>query len=632
MGVIGTAGHVDHGKTTLIRALTGIDPDRLKEEKAREMTIDLGFAWLNLPGLAPIGIIDVPGHRDFIENMLAGVGGIDAALFVVAADEGVMPQTREHLAIIDLLGIPTGLVALTKIDLAPDADWIDLVQLDLAEALRGTALAEAPMVRLSARTGEGIDTLREHIVALMTHLPPARDIGRPRLWVDRVFSVTGYGTVVTGTLLDGPLSIGQVVELLPEKRLGRIRGLQSHHQSLEIAQPGSRIAVNVSGVEKSEVRRGHLLVLPDTAAVTTIAAARLRHLPDAPRPLKHNAEVKCFVGAAETIARVRLLENDTLPPGAEGWIQLELRDPLPLFRGDRFILRYPSPGETLGGGVVVDPAPMQRLRRNRSEVITRLEALATGDPAQLVINTLAAAHTRDGLISAIGLTDAEIDAAIDALNAEGRIIQLGEAWIATSAVEAALARVVEAVAEAHKNTPLQPGLKPEKLRSLLALHPAQLDAEALIAKALAEGRLVRAGANEALALPDHQPAWTKTQRAAIDRLRAAFEAAPYTPPSYKEAAAIAGDEVLEALIAWGDLVQVSPEVVFAPTAWRELVTVIRSILETSGRTSVKDVRDRFNTSRKYALAALEYLNSLGITRRIGDDHGLASGDWSRALR
>src|SRR5581483_5822506 len=312
MYVVGTAGHVDHGKSTLVRALTGIDPDRLKEEKAREMTIDLGFAWLRLPGGQKIGIVDVPGHRDFIENMLAGVGGINAVLFVVAADEGAMPQTREHLAIIDLLGIPTGVIALTKTDLVRDPGWLELVQLDLGELVSGTVLANAPIIPVSARTGQGLDELQTALAAQLAAQPAPADVGLPRLWVDRVFTVSGFGTVVTGTLLGGKLTIGQEIVLLPEGRMGRVRGLQSHHQSLEAALPGNRVAVNVGGIEKRDAQRGHLLTLPGAIMPTFSAAVRFRHLSDAPRPLQHNAEVKLFCGSAETVARVRLLDAESL--------------------------------------------------------------------------------------------------------------------------------------------------------------------------------------------------------------------------------------------------------------------------------------------------------------------------------
>ena len=627
MHVLGTAGHVDHGKSSLVRALTGIDPDRLKEEKVREMTIDLGFAWLELPDLPPVGIIDVPGHRDFIENMLAGVGGIDAVLFVIAADEGPMPQTHEHLAIIDLLGVPRGITVLTKTDLADDPEWLDLLQLELADLTAGTVLAGAPVLRVSARTGEGLDPLREAIAAMLRAAPPAQDVGQPRLWVDRAFSVSGFGTVVTGTLLGGRLKLGQEIEFQPGGRRGRVRGLQSHHRTLDEAPPGNRVAVNVAGVDRAEVRRGHLLALPGAVTPGRLAAVRFRHLPGTGRPLKHQAEVKCFCGSAETVARVRLLDSETLPPGDEGWLQLELRDPLPLTKGDRFILRYPSPGETIGGGEVIDPAAGRRWRRGRPEVVARLEALATDDAPGLVSGALTAPMRLPDIAAAAGLDEGTARAALRDLTEQGAALALdGEHWITPGALATLIERLTRHLADFHRAEPLRPGIRPEKLRSLLNLNAPAF--EALIAAAADQNAITRAAGGQ-IALPGHAVHWSRTQRAAIDRLMAMFAAAPFTPPSVKEAAAIVGDDVLTALVELGELRQVSPEVLLAPEPFAALVEETRRRLAETGRISVRDLRDRFNTSRKYALAVLEHFDSLGITRRDGDDHVLASGDWSR---
>ncbi|RMF28066.1 MAG: selenocysteine-specific translation elongation factor, partial [Chloroflexi bacterium] len=351
MRVIGTAGHVDHGKSTLVKALTGIDPDRLREEKERQMTIDLGFAWLTLPGGEPVGIVDVPGHKDFIENMLAGVGGIDAALFVVAADEGVMPQTREHLAILDLLEVKTGVVAITKADLSESPEWLELVMAEVSETLEGTCLEGAPLIPVSAKTGEGLTELLAALEEVLATSEPRRDRGRPRLPVDRVFTISGFGTVVTGTLIDGSFEIGQEVEIQPQGLRARIRGLQTHKRAIEKAVPGSRVAVNLSGVSKEQLWRGSVVTTPGWLRPTLLVDARLRYLEDARHPLRHNAEVKFFSGSTEVMARVRLLSHQELPPGETGWVQLRLAAPVPLVKGDRFIIRRPSPPATIGGGV-----------------------------------------------------------------------------------------------------------------------------------------------------------------------------------------------------------------------------------------------------------------------------------------
>ena len=357
MRVIGTAGHVDHGKSTLIAALTGINPDRLKEEQERQMTIDLGFAWLTLPGGQEIGIVDVPGHRDFIENMLAGIGGIDAALLVIAADEGVMPQTREHLAILDLLQIQHGLVVLTKIDLVDDSGWLDLVETDVRTALRGTVLQDAPILRVSSLTRAGFPELLQALDTLLEKLPSRPNLGRPRLPVDRVFSILGFGTVVTGTLADGQLAVGDELEILPAGLRTRIRGLQTHKKKEETANPGSRVAVNLSGVEVEQIRRGEVLAHPGQYTPTRRLDVQFRLLADISAPLHHHTEVKLFTGTSETIADLRLLAADSLNPGETGWLQLELRHPILAVRGDHYILRRPSPARRSVAAWSLTPSP-----------------------------------------------------------------------------------------------------------------------------------------------------------------------------------------------------------------------------------------------------------------------------------
>ncbi len=370
MRVIGTAGHVDHGKSTLITALTGIDPDRLREERERGMTIDLGFAWLTLPGGEEVGIVDVPGHQDFIRNMLAGVGSIDAVVLVVALDASVMPQTRAHRAILEILGIARGVGALTKRDLV-DAEWAALVRAEVASALAGTPLATAPFVEVSATTRAGLADLVTALAATLGAVPPRRDLARPRLPVDRAFTMSGFGTVVTGTLLDGSLAVGDEVALLPGERRARIRGLQTHRRATEVAQPGSRVAANLSGVDKAEVERGMVVARPGTLTTSTLLGLRCAVLASASAPLLHDEAVKVHVGTAESMAHVSVLEGGALAPGVSGWIQLRLAAPVAVAVGDRLVLRRPSPPETLGGGVVADLST-ERLRR-RGDTVAALE-------------------------------------------------------------------------------------------------------------------------------------------------------------------------------------------------------------------------------------------------------------------
>src|SRR5574341_1406466 len=490
MRVLGTAGHVDHGKSTLVHALTGIHPDRLKEEREREMTIDLGFAWLTLPNGEQVGIVDVPGHRDFIENMLAGVGGIDAALFVVAADEGVMPQTREHLAILDLLQINGGVVALTKADLAESPEWIALVSDEIRGLLKNTALSEAPIVPVSARTGQGLDDLRRALAQVLSTRPARPDLARPRLPIDRVFTMPGFGTVVTGTLTDGALSVGDEVVILPGDRAGRIRGLQTHKSKIERAVPGSRVAVNLSGVQVADLHRGDVLCYPNTFRPTQLVDVQCRHLADADSPLKHNAEVKLFVGAAETVATARVLNGEALAPGQTDFLQLALRDPILAAKGDRFILRRPSPGATIGGGVVVDSHPARRHRRHDPAVLARLQTALTGTPREILLQALDAlgpgpfseAVARSHLDAAtVAETAVEVFSSGDliVLDPHTRLDSSppGNVLVVSRLAAPRLTQaMIEILSTDHKSHPLRLGLPRAELKSRLRLGPKVFNA------------------------------------------------------------------------------------------------------------------------------------------------------------
>lgn len=627
MYVIGTAGHVDHGKSTLVHALTGIDPDRLREEKEREMTIDLGFAWLTLPNGESVGIVDVPGHRDFIENMLAGVGGIDAALLVVAADEGVMPQTREHLAILDLLEVRAGVVALTKSDLAESPDWLELVAADISEILEGTALAGAPIVPVSARTREGLDRLVMALQEVLATVPPRPDLGQPRLPVDRVFTISGFGTVVTGTLSGGHFEVGQEVEVLPQGLRGRIRGLQTHKRKVERVLPGSRVAINLSGLSKSDLKRGDVVTTPGWLRPTVLVDVQLRYLPDAQTPLPHNAQLKFFSGAAETLARVRLLGQDALLPGETGWAQLRLRDPLALVKGDRFIVRVPSPPATVGGGVVVDPHPGRMYRRFRPEVLQRLETLAQGDPVEVLVQTLERSGPSPvhALLASSGLGAGGVAALRQALDA-GQIVRLdegseGEALensrqlvVSRAWWEKTIGALTAELAAYHQRFPLRVGMPREALRSSLKLDARVFNA--LLARA-AEREIVK-DKGAFVWLASHQVRLSPDQQERVNGLLAQFRQQPYAPPSVKEAVAAVGEDVLNVLLERGDLVQVAPEVLFLAATYEEMVGRIRSRIEQEGSITLAQVRDMFATSRKYAQALLEHLDAIGVTKRIGD--------------
>ncbi|MBL8057891.1 MAG: selenocysteine-specific translation elongation factor [Anaerolineales bacterium] len=627
MRVIGTAGHVDHGKSTLVEALTGTHPDRLKEEREREMTIDLGFAWFQLPGGEPVGVIDVPGHRDFIENMLAGVGGIDAALFVVAADEGVMPQTREHLAILDLLAIPAGVIVLTNTDLVDD-EWLALVTAEVREAVRGTVLERAPLLPVSARAGRGLAELKAALQGVLAAQPPRPDLGRPRLPIDRVFSLTGFGTVVTGTLSDGDFQVGEAVEILPPGWPARVRGLQTHKTKLERAVPGSRVALNLTGVEVSQLRRGMVVARPGTVQATALFDAQFRHLADADRPLKHNAEVKLFVGAAEVPASVRLVGREALPPGETAWVQLACGEPVVAAKGQRFILRRPSPGATLGGGVVMDPHPGRRYRQHDPAAVARLETVARGTPGERLaqaLDALGPAPLKEGLAKA-GFEAAAGQAAVAELRAAGDLVELdGEAVVLTGAGwQRCLAALRGALEGYHRQFPLRAGMPREELKSRLTpTYGARLTTKvfnALVARAAEAGAVAAQGAGVRLA--GHTVQFTPAQQSRIDALLVDFRRDPYNTPLPKDCAARVGDEVLTALIDLGRLVPISPEVVFLAETYAGMVEQVKAHLRAHGKLTVAEVRDLFKTSRKYALGLMEHLDAIGVTRRVGDERVL----------
>lgn len=639
--IIGTAGHVDHGKSTLVEALTGIDPDRLKEEKEREMTIDLGFAWITLPGGETASIIDVPGHEDFIKNMLAGVGGIDAALLVVAADEGPMPQTREHLAILDLLGLESGLVALTKVDLTHEPDWLDLVEAEIEDLLAPTSLAGAPIVRVSGRTGEGLEDLRTALDHLLAETVPRRDVGRPRLPIDRAFTIAGFGTVVTGTLIDGQFQVGDEVEIQPQGLKARIRGLQTHKQKIETALPGSRVAINLSGVSVDDLERGDVVTRPGWLRGTLLMDVKLRMLAEAPKPLRHNVEAEISSGAAQMVARTRILGARDIPPGETGWAQLRLTEPMAVAKGDRFIIRQPSPSWTIGGGFIVDPYPRRRHRRFHEAIIQRLEAMASDTPEDILLGTLFKQEPIEAR-RAVRRSHLELEVAASALAGlleKGLVIVLdsggldGERLVRSSAYlisadgwSRLIDRIEKALAEYHKAYPLRRGMPREELRSRLHLE-AQL-VNAVVDRAIDHGEIVAEAGT--LRLPSHQVSFSPEQQKRIDAVLAAFRRTPHTPPSTGDVESQVGPGVLYALVEQGYLTQVSDDVLFLTETYEELLEQIVAHLRRAGSITVAQARDMFQTSRKYALALLEHLDEERVTRRVGDERVLVNDHRSES--
>jgi selenocysteine-specific elongation factor len=626
MRVIGTAGHVDHGKSTLIRALTGIDPDRLQEEKERGMTIDLGFAWLRLPNGVEVSIVDVPGHERFIHNMLAGVGGIDIALLVVAADEGVMPQTREHVAILDLLGISNGVVALTKRDLVDD-EWLDLVQADVEEFLSTTSLRGVPVVPCSATTRVGLDHLIDVIQDLLARERTRPNTGRPRLPIDRVFTVAGFGTVVTGTLIDGELHLGQELEVQPGGLRARVRGLQSHRKKLETVPAGTRTAVNLGGLAVEDLRRGQVLAAPGSLKPTRAIDAHLRLIRDA-RPVRHNAEVSFHTGAAETLGKLSLLDQDELKPGEEAWVQVRLQDEVALARGDLFVLRLPSPSMTIGGGSIVEPHA-RRHRRRQPTVLQQLEVLAQGTPDEIVLERLRAREPTDveSLVQRTGLAAAEARAALGRLVEASEVLLLdhangsarlnGRAFVVSSAGWQRLADQVETIlGNFHRGYPLRRGLPKEELRTRLGADPRLFvrELETLKTQGLAaeDGPFVR--------LASHAVQFSAAQERQVAQVAEVLREAGVSPPDRPELEAELGvsPELVDALIAQGRLVEVAAGLLYERETLAGIVARIRDEIQQHGPRTVAQIRDLLDASRKYTLALVNYTDEHKITRRVGD--------------
>ncbi|HEY1354449.1 MAG TPA: selenocysteine-specific translation elongation factor [Ktedonobacteraceae bacterium] len=657
MSCIGTAGHIDHGKSTLVEALTGIDPDRLAEEKARGMTIDLGFAWLTLPDGREVSIVDVPGHEGFIKNMLAGVGGIDAALLVVAADEGIMPQTREHLAILDLLRVRRGVVALTKADLV-DEEWLELVYEEVAGQLKPTTLAGARILPVSAHTRQGLPALLAELAHVLDETEERQDGTRPRLPIDRTFTMTGFGTVVTGTLLDGTLRVGQDVEIQPQGLRTRIRTLQTHRREVEVAHPGSRVAINLAGIARTDVRRGDVVSLPGQFQPTLLLDARLQLLPDEAIGLAHNTRVDFYSGAQEVPARVRLLDVESLEAGQQAWAQLRLSRPVVVARADRFIVRIPSPAMTIGGGEVVDVHPRYH-RRYQPALIQALEALERGTPQELILALLerrgelyprkagpATSNEVAGKPSTVGrplrglsgyeLTEIARQSnlaqdvtlrTLETLLRERRVRKVGRWWFAQSLWDVLCARTTDLLREQHRQYPLRSGLSKEEWRTRLGLAP-RMAADVFLAL-LEEAVLVEApvavralGATSGLVrLPDFTPAFTAEQQQQVARLLQTFRANPSLPPGRAEIEIEVDSEVLSALLEQGTLVRlgsVAEPVFFLRESYDEMVGRLVSYLREHGTITVAQARDLLGTTRKYILPLLEHLDERRITRRQGD--------------
>ncbi|HEV8425089.1 MAG TPA: selenocysteine-specific translation elongation factor [Actinomycetes bacterium] len=626
--VIGTAGHVDHGKSALIQALTGTDPDRLAEEKARGMTIDLGFAWTALPSGREVGFVDVPGHERFVHNMLAGVGGVDCALFVVDLTEGWRPQSAEHLAILDLLAIPAGVVALTKVDLVDQATR-DRVAADVADRLGGTTLAGAALVPTAAPSGFGLDALVAALDAVLDRLPEPPDRGRPRLPVDRVFTMRGSGTVVTGTLSGGTLRADGEAELLPAGRRVRIRGLQGHGVPLVAAAPARRVAVNLAGVATDQVARGDVLVLPGQWAPTRTADCRLRCLAGAPAPLRGRGAYLVYAGAAETAARLQPLDAAEVRPGTDALVRLHLERPLVLDVFEPVVLRDSGRDETVGGGLVLDPFPPAAVRGTAGRVrrTEALEAREAGGPAGLLARVLAergvvpladlprlAGIAPDALAGALA---AAVSGDMRGAEPPAVVRSRTLAWTAGT-WKAAQAAVLEAVDRHHRTDPLAPGLPAQAARAAGGLATGVEVVEALVA----DGRLVADGPT--LRRPGHGVVLDPAQQALQARVEQALEAGGVNLLGDAALAELGADRRMTAvLVRLGVLVAIAPGSYLGRSTLETAVETLRRAFPDGRPFAATEAKEALRTTRRTAIPLLEHLDRAGVTVRLGDLRRLA---------
>ncbi|PWK13029.1 selenocysteine-specific translation elongation factor [Tumebacillus permanentifrigoris] len=621
--ILGTAGHIDHGKTSLVKALTGIDTDIHKEEQERGITIDIGFAPFTLPDGKRLGVIDVPGHERFIRNMLAGAGGIDLILLVIDANEGIMPQTVEHLHILEMLHVQKGIIVLTKTDTVEE-EWLEMVTEEVREGLTGTFLAEATIVPVSAHTGAGIEALRALIGELATTVKP-REVTAPlRVPVDRVFSVPGFGTVATGTVFSGTVATGDVVELLPAGSSARVRTIQVHGQTVDHAQAGQRAALNLAGVERADLERGMVIAKPDVYEPTKLLDVRLHLLADSPRTLTNSARIRFYIGASEVLGRVSILERDELLPGEDGLVQIQLESQVVCAPQDRFIVRTYSPMLTIGGGTVIDPAPTRAHRRRRDYVLDELLQREQGGPEQLILHALLEEPGlgRAQIATEVKLTEDVVAQWLATLQEHGNVVEINGGYVAAEWLGRVLDEVEEkvrahfakekyqlTVPKAHVVSQLSKKLKPKLFDALLATGVGQERFE-----------IVR----DKVGIRGYEVPFTRRDKELVQQITALYQAGQFQPPSTEDVRTQthALDKTLHGLLHYlkerGTLVELDAGV-YLHSEFLELAKrTLREKFAQTGAYSVADFRDWVGTSRKFAVLILEYLDAIKFSKRVED--------------
>ncbi|MGI5879974.1 MAG: selenocysteine-specific translation elongation factor [Syntrophomonadaceae bacterium] len=623
--IIGTAGHIDHGKTTLVKALTGIETDRLKEEKQRGISIELGFAPFMLPNGQKAAIVDMPGHERFIRHMLAGAFGIDIVILTIAADEGIMPQTREHMDIIELLGVKKGVVALTKKDLV-DEEWLMLVEDEIQQYLKGSILNDAAIIPLSAVSGEGLPQLLEELERLAAEVQEKPAFGHARLPIDRVFTISGFGTVVTGTLWSGQINVGETLELMPAQKPVKVRTLQVHGDKVNTAYAGQRVAVNLQGIDVAEINRGDLLATSGFLLPSYRVDCRLRLLKSSVRQLKNWNRIRFHLGTEEAMGRVALLDRDELLPGEETYAQIILEKPIVGYKGDPFVIRYYSPVTTIGGGTVID-ANAPRQKRFREDILEQLATKEEGSLYDIVLQEMEAHPQQvvslNGLIKATGATGEQVGSELDQLQEDEKILKLqtGE-YISARGINAIYQNLEDTLKAYHQRYPLRSGYSKEDLRSRLFPHLNSKIFNAILS--VLENKELLVNRNNLVALSTHESSPGEKEQQIILRIMEEMNGNLFSPPGVEEIRDRIGvdetlfTEILSYLLTSGEIVKSSGDIYFTAQAIETGKSLLTEYFSREKELSLATTRDLFNTSRKYTVPLIEYYDKVRFTRRVGD--------------
>ena len=619
MFVIGTAGHIDHGKSALVERITGTDPDRLSEEKQRGMTIDLGFAWFKLESGEEVSIIDVPGHEKFIKNMLTGVGGIDMAILVIAADEGIMPQTIEHFQIINLLEIKSLIVAITKKDLV-DSDWISLIKEEISELLKESPFLDSPIIELSSVTGQGVDDLIIEIEKKAERINSNKTLSKPRLAIDRSFVISGFGSVVTGTLIEGSLDIGQEVELVKSKQIGRIRGLHIHNKPYDHAGPGNRVAVNISGISHQNILRGDTLTIPNWLSVTRAVDVQIKMVQNTKKILRHNSSVMFYTGASESMVKVRLLTSNELSSGDEGLAQLVFEDMLPCVSGDRFIIR--TSNVTIGGGVIIETG-VNRHKRSDLSIIDRLYTLSEGKPEDVILQHLLDLEisNMDVLSSSTNFSIEEITPLINKLTQDKDIIILNSKYddvsnsmITVTYYEEIKTLTLKYLEKYHVDFPYREGCTINELNQILKISDSYLP---IIINQFIDDGLVKIN-NQLVSTTQFSITISDSDKKLIDEYLQIANSELFININSE----FKNRELVNLMIQGNYFTKIDSEIVMSSQEYKMIVNKIIELMKNNQDVKVAEVRDYLNISRKNALLILEHLDEQKITKRNGDFRSL----------